>query len=62
MTKRDELYDRMCGLMTEYEEARGETGCLIDECEKYNSFAEDFYYLCLELQRNWETEITYQEG
>lgn len=46
--RREEIYDKMCRILTEYEEGRD----MITECELYE--------MLVEIQRHWEDIITVQ--
>lgn len=44
--QKEEVYDKMCALLTEYEHP--------EECEGYEVTAEDLYSMLVEIQNNWE--------
>ena len=48
--KREEIYDEMCRLLTDYE-------CENDMVTEY-----ELYDMLVKIQNNWETVITAQEG
>lgn len=58
MTKMDKnnLYDEMCHLLTDYEQAVNEANGELDESEAI-AWEENFYTMLVKIQNNWE-ELT----
>lgn len=54
MNERQQIYDRLCALLTGYEQSDRGTLDYIEE-------AEAMYDILKEIQRKWETVITKQE-
>lgn len=55
MNERQRIYDRLCAVLTDYEQADLD---LID----YVEAADTLYDMLVEIQRNWETVITAEEA
>ena len=49
MSEKQQIYDEMCRVLTDYEERGWEVG------------AEPLYDMLIKIQNNWETVITVQE-
>ena len=56
MSKREELYDAICELLTSYEHKEDFPSCLMDE----KDWTDNFYKMMVRIQNNWEM-ITTQE-
>lgn len=48
MSKKEQIYDELCALLTNYE-------------ERNDIYPDDLYDMLVKIQNNWETVITRQE-
>ena len=57
MNKRNQIYNELSTLLTEYEEFDDKGNDFMD----YVEWADSLYQMLVEIQRNWEDVITAQE-